>query len=444
MSRPINFHVLAELTPDQRAALLRRTEDDLSPYLERVDPIIARVKAEGDQALAACARAFDNSPVEPHQIAANEAEFAAAFQALDAEMLQVLEFAADNIRRFHEAQLPEPMWLKQMQPGVMAGDKLSPIDSVACYVPRGKGAFPSVVLMTSIPAVVAGVPKPVIITPPGPDGGIDAATLVAARLAGVERVYKCGGAQGVAAVAYGTETVPRCLKVVGPGSPWVVAAKQRLSHLIDPGIPAGPSESIVLADASADGRLCALDLLVEAEHGPDSSAYLVTDTRAVAEAALDAIPTFWAQMGAQRVDFSATVLGGPLGGIVLAESFDQAIDFVNDYAPEHLQIQSAEPWRYVGAIRNAGEILLGADTSFPLANYLLGPNAVLPTGGHARTRSALSVHDFMKRISIAYVTPDGYPRLAPATERYAQYEGFDAHANAVSAIRTALTKDSEQ
>jgi histidinol dehydrogenase len=245
----------------------------------------------------------------------------------------------------------------------------------------------------------------------------------------------------VAAVAYGTETVPRCLKVVGPGSPWVVASKQRLSHLIDPGIPAGPSESIVLADASANGRLCALDLLVEAEHGPDSSAYLVTHSRAVAEAAQAAIPTLWAQMGAQRVGFSAAVLGGPLGGIVLADSFDQAIDFVNDYAPEHLQIQSAEPWRHVGAIRNAGEILLGVDTSFPLANYLLGPNAVLPTGGHARTRSALSVHDFMKRISIAYVTPEGYPRLAPATERYAQYEGFDAHANAVSAIRTAITAD---
>src|SRR5690606_38539124 len=180
-------------------------------------------------------------------------------------------------------------------------------------------------------------------TPPRPDGGVDAATLVAARIAGVENVYKCGGAQGVAAVAYGTETVPKCAKIVGPGSPWVVAAKRVLAGVIDPGLPAGPSEAIILADATADGALAARDLIVESEHGPDSSAFLVTDSRAVAEAAMAAIPRYWAQMGEQRVGFSSTVLCGPRGGIVLAPDFDAAIAFVNAYAPEHLEIVADEP-----------------------------------------------------------------------------------------------------
>jgi histidinol dehydrogenase len=234
------------------------------------------VRDEGDAALARFARDFDKAPVDPGAIAATPADFDAAFAALDPEMVRVLEFCADRVRRFHEAQMPEEMWWKEMSPGVFAGDRINPIDSVACYVPRGKGAFPSVVMMTAIPAAVAGVPERCIVTPPGPDGRIDAATLVMARFAGVERVFKCGGAQGVAAVAYGTETVPRCVKIVGPGSPWVVAAKRLLADRIDPGPPAGPSESIIFADETANGRICALDLLIEAEHGPDSSAWLVT------------------------------------------------------------------------------------------------------------------------------------------------------------------------
>ncbi|TIU86720.1 MAG: histidinol dehydrogenase, partial [Mesorhizobium sp.] len=217
-------------------------------------------------------------------------------------------------------------------------------------------------MMTAVPAVVAGVPELAIITPPAPDGSVDAATLVAARIAGVETIYKCGGAQAVAAVAYGTETIRPALKIVGPGSPWVVAAKRLLAGVIDPGLPAGPSEAIILADDSVHGGLAALDLLIEAEHGPDSSAYLVTHSRRVAEEALAALPEHWARMTEQRVAFSTAVLTGACGGIVLTASIEESYRFINDYAPEHLEILSNDPFAHLGHITEAAEILMGPHT----------------------------------------------------------------------------------
>ncbi|MEM8552409.1 MAG: histidinol dehydrogenase [Pseudomonadota bacterium] len=431
----VSVHILKDLSQDARAALLERAETDLAPFLAKVAPIIDAVRTEGDAALARFAQQFDKSPVAESAIASTPADFDAAFEEVDKEMIAVLEMAVDNVRRFHEAQMPQELWMKEMAPGVYCGERSSPIPSVACYVPRGKGSFPSVVNMTAVPAVVAGVPQPIIVTPPGPDGKVDAATLVAARLAGVEEVYKCGGAQAVAAVAYGTDTVPRCAKIVGPGSPWVVAAKRLLADRIDPGPPAGPSESIVLADETANGRVAALDLLNESEHGPDSSAYLVTNSRAVADAVLSAIPHYWARMGEERTGYSQAVLCGPRGGVILCETMDDAIKFTNDYAPEHLQVHSKSPYDYLSALKNAGEILLGEHSAICLGNYALGPNAVLPTNAAAMTRSPLGVHDYLKLTSIAHVTKSGYERLAPKVHRFATYEGFDAHANAVSPLR---------
>ncbi len=284
-------------------------------------------------------------------------------------------------------------------------------------------------------------PNAVIVTPPGPDGHIDDATLVAAEAAGVSQVFKCGGAQAVAAVAYGTETVPKCAKIVGPGSPWVVAAKRLVADLIDTGTPAGPSESIIFADGTVDGRLCALDLLIEAEHGADSSAWLVTPDARIVEAALAALPGFFAEMSPERVRFAEAVLKGPQGGIMLCPDAESAVAFINDYAPEHLQIMSREPMAWLGSFKNAGEILLGEYTPSTLGNFVLGPNHVLPTGGWAKTASPLSVFDFMKRTSIGQVTRLGYERLAPHARVIATYEGFDAHANAVSEMRKKLLKN---
>jgi histidinol dehydrogenase len=420
------------------ANLLARTEADISSYLERSRPIVEAVRQEGDAALLRFARAFDKVEAPAMALRAEPSEFDAAARRIDPAVRAAIEHAIGNIRRFHEAQKPEEMWLKEIEPGAFAGDRFLPIDSVACYVPRGKGSFPSVVMMTTIPAVVAGVPRPIIVTPPGPDGLVDDGTLVAARAVGIEEIYKCGGAQGVAAVAYGTATVPRCLKIVGPGSPWVVAAKRLLADVIDPGIPAGPSECIVLADGSANGALAALDLIIESEHGPDSSAYLVTESMDVALAARAALPGYWQAMEPGRARFSQAVLCGPHGGIVVTKDFAAAIEFVNAYAPEHLEILVAEPMAVLGRIRNAGEILLGENTPVTLGNFVLGPNAVLPTGGAARTASPLSVFDFMKRSSVAYVTKPAYASLARHAEALARYEGFDGHARAVGAARRKL------
>jgi histidinol dehydrogenase len=419
-------------------ALLVRTETDLSDYTERVRPFLEAVRVGGDAALIRYARQFDRVTAERFDLRVTGQEFDAAFQQLPAEVIRAIEHAIDNIRRFHEAQKPEELWLKEIEPGIWTGDRHTPIDSVACYVPRGKGSFPSVVNMTVLPGIVAGVPRLVIVTPPGPDGSVDAGTLVAAKLTGVTEVYKCGGAQAVAAVAYGTETVPRCLKIVGPGSPWVVAAKRLLADIIDPGVPAGPSEAIILADDTANPALAALDLCIESEHGADSSVFLVTPSRRVAEGAAAALEGCWRDMEPGRADYSRAVLSGPQGGIVLTRDFEAALAFVNAYAPEHLEVLCAEPLAVLGRIRNAGEVLLGPYTPCTLGNFMLGPNAVLPTGGRARTASPLSVFDYMKRMTIAQVTPAGYGRVAPDAHRFATYEGFDGHARAVSALRTPL------
>ena len=438
--KPVAFHELATLSPEARAQLMRRTEADLAGYLAKVEPIVEAVRTEGDRAIVRFAREIDQVEIPPDAIAATPADFDRAFDAVDREVVEAIEYGVENIRRFHQEQKPESMWMMEVRPGAFAGDRWLPIPSVACYVPRGKGAFPSVVMMTTVPAVVAGVPDICIVTPPGPNGGFDAATLVAAKIAGVRHVYRVGGAVAVAAVAYGTDTIERCAKIVGPGSPWVVAAKRLLAGVLDTGVPAGPSESIVLADDTADGALAALDLLIESEHGPDSSAYLVTASRVVAEAALAAIPQHWKHMGKQRIEFSSTVLGGPRGGIVLAPDMEAACAFVNDYAPEHLGIHSDEPYAWLGRITNAGEILLGKHTPITLGNFVLGPNAVLPTSGWAKTFSPLSTFDFMKRSSIGHVTSAGYAEMARHARVLAAYEGFEAHANAVSELRDRLLK----
>ena len=440
MGKSVSFYDLSKISSQERKSLLARTEEDLTEFIEKVKPIIQAVRDDGDQALARFARDFDKSPVQEDAIKCTPAEFDDAVRDFDPKVTEAIRFAAESIRLFHQQQMPEPLRMTEIRPGVFGGEKTMPIPSVACYVPRGKGSFPSVLLMTVVPAVVAGVPHIVIVTPPGPGGKVDAATLVAARLAGAEEVYKCGGAQAVAAVAYGTQTVPKVDKIVGPGSPWVVAAKRLLSDILNPGTPAGPSESIVLADDTADGRLAALDLIIESEHGPDSSAFLVTDSPKVIDQARQVIPQYWDRLGETRRNFSSSVLGGPSGGLVLAPNMEEAIRFVNDYAPEHLMIHSGEPFKYLGKITNAGEVLLGENTVISIGNYVLGPNAVLPTSGAARTYSPLSVFDYLKMTSVGYVTSGAYPELAGHAHTLAVYEGFEGHALAVSELRDEIRR----
>jgi histidinol dehydrogenase len=285
-------------------------------------------------------------------------------------------------------------------------------------------------LMLVTPAGVAGVPHIVVVTPPTPDGKADAASLVAAEICGVSEVYVVGGMQAVAALAFGTETIPKVDKIIGPGSSYVSAAKRLLYGTVDVGLPAGPSEAIILADEYADPRLAALDLLVEAEHGPESAAILVTHSREVAQQALEILPGYIAELPEWRQAFINNVLSN-YGGILLTGSLNESIQFVNDYAPEHLEVLTAEPFITLNKLRNAGEILLGHFTPIPTANYCLGLNAILPTGGFARSFSSVSVQDFLKRSGVGYLSKEGYARLQGITTRLADYEDFPAHAMAI-------------
>ncbi|WP_062763203.1 histidinol dehydrogenase [Falsirhodobacter sp. alg1] len=437
----VNFKILADLSISERAALMQRSETDMSMFLEKVPAILEAVRTEGDAALVRFGTELDGAVgLTADTLQVTEAEFDEAFTLVDPEVIAAIKTGIANIRSFHEEQLPEPMTLKEIRPGAFAGDRFLPIESVALYVPRGKGSFPSVTMMTGVPAVVAGVPNVAIFTPPTKEGKVDAATLVAARLAGVKTVYKAGGAQAVAAATFGTDTVRPCHKIVGPGSPWVVAAKRLLAGQIDPGLPAGPSESIIFADDTVHGGLAALDLLIEAEHGPDSSAWLVTSSRRVAEQALAALPDHWANMTEQRVAFSKAVLCGKSGGILLTETLEEAYAFINDYAPEHLQLLSEKPFEHLGMITAAAEILMGPHTPVSIGNFCLGPNAVLPTSRGARTYGPLSVTDFIRRSSVGYVTAKAYPELAHAARTLAEYEGFSSHANAVGEARQTYLK----
>ncbi|MGI9364762.1 MAG: histidinol dehydrogenase [Rhizobiaceae bacterium] len=431
----IALHDLSKITSADRAELLRRTEDDLSEFMHKVRPIIEAVRNEGDAALVRFARQFDSAEIDEDSLAASDQDIEQAYDQLDREFIDVLRYSADNIRRFHEKQVPESQWMMEIRDGAHVGERFTPIDSVACYSPRGKGSFPSVTLMSVIPAVVAGVPEIAVLTPPGQDGKIDPATLVAADISGTRNVYKAGGAQAVAAAAFGTKTIPACVKIEGPGSPWLAAAKALLSNRIDPGMPAGPSESIVFADETANADIAALDTIIESEHGDDSSVFLVTTCSKLADQAMQMIPHYWGEMSEERVAYSSTVLNSKSGGIVLCHSHEEAYDFINDYAPEHLQILSKAPHAHVDHIRNASEILLGEDTPGSIANYMMGPNCVLPTSGAAKTRSPLGVMNFMKSCSIGELKREGFQDMARRTEVFATYEGFDAHANAVGELR---------
>lgn len=431
----IALHDLSKITSADRAELLRRTEDDLSEFMHKVRPIIEAVRNEGDAALVRFARQFDSAEIDEDSLAASDQDIEQAYDQLDREFIDVLRYSADNIRRFHEKQVPESQWMMEIRDGAHVGERFTPIDSVACYSPRGKGSFPSVTLMSVIPAVVAGVPEIAVLTPPGQDGKIDPATLVAADISGTRNVYKAGGAQAVAAAAFGTKTIPACVKIEGPGSPWLAAAKALLSNRIDPGMPAGPSESIVFADETANADIAALDTIIESEHGDDSSVFLVTTCSKLAERAAHMIPHYWDKMSEERVAYSSAVLNSKSGGIVLCRSEKEAYGFINDYAPEHLQILSKAPHAHVDHIRNASEILLGEDTPGSIANYMMGPNCVLPTSGAAKTRSPLGVMNFMKSCSIGELKREGFQDMARRTEVFATYEGFDAHANAVGELR---------
>lgn len=426
----IRFFEWATLSEADRRAILARSEQDIESVRGGVREIVETVRRDGDAALREYTRRFDEVDLSERPLTVTAAEMEAAAGMLSAEVREALDFAIDNVVRVHEAQLDTGLRTTEVRPGIYAGERATPIPSAGLYVPHGRGSFPSMLYMLAVPARVAGVDHVAVVTPPLPDGSVDPACLYAAAYCGVDTVYRVGGAHAVAALAYGTESVAPVSKLVGPGSRYVAAAKREVSGVVDTGLPAGPTESIVLADGHADPWKVSLDLMVEAEHGSDSQAILVTPSAPLAEAVREVIPELVSSVPEPRRGFLEDVFSG-YGGIIRSETMEEAAEIVNAFAPEHLQIQTREPYDTLSLIRHAGEILLGEHSVFSIANYATGANAVLPTGGNARTWSPVSVRDFVKYSSVVHVTENGYDTLRDHVIALADYEGFHTHAQAL-------------
>lgn len=426
----IRLHRWDECSSETRASILARAQQDIAARIEDVRPIVDRVRRDGDAALVEFTERFEGARVPRDRIAVRPEEFDDAERALTAQVRAALEFAVENVRRVHETQLRRALELVEVRPGLWAGERSTPIDAVGLYVPSGRGSFPSMLYMLAVPATLAGCPTIAITTPPRHDGRVDPAVLTAARICGVETVYRIGGAQAIAALAYGTATVPPVNKIVGPGSAYVAAAKRLVADIVDVGLPAGPSESIVLADGSADAWRVALDLMIEAEHGSDSSALLVTPDESLAERVIALLRELIPEVPGERRSFLEDVFSG-YGGIVVTRDIDQAIEVTNAFATEHLLIHARDARAIAAQVRNAGEILIGPHSAFSLANYAAGANAVLPTGGWARSWGPVSVRDFEKRSSLVEISETAYREMRDHVIALADYEGFHTHAAAL-------------
>lgn len=423
-----------QLGAGERLTVLNLNREGAVPFkiTRAAQDIIEGVRASGDEALRRCCKDFDGVEVDEFRLPQERID--AALDNIDPAFLAALEKAAEQIRDFHQREVQQS-WFTTRADGTMLGVKVTPVRAAGIYVPGGRAQYPSTVLMNAIPAKVAGVERVVMVTPPQRDGGISPYTLAAAKVAGVDEVYTVGGAQVIAALAYGTQSIPRVEKITGPGNAYVAAAKRLVSGEVGIDMIAGPSEVCVLADASANPAVVAADLMAQAEHDPLAACYLVTCDAQFAVEVERAVEVLVAQ--SPREDITRTSLDNE-GVIVVAADMDAAVDAVNTIAPEHLELHCENAMGLLGSIRNAGAIFVGAWSSEPLGDYVAGPNHTLPTGGTAMFSSPLSVDDFVKRSSVICYTPQGLMNDAPATQVMARREGLWAHALSAGLRRRVL------
>ncbi len=424
---------------DRRASLLRRgTEKIFDPALQdSIRKIVDDVRANGDLAVCEALWRFDGCEISPDRLPVSDDEFEQAGRAVSPEVLAAARQAIENIRAFNEYATREREWRTEIRPGLIVGEKLTPIASVGLFVPSGKGSFPSVLTQLGVPAVVAGVPEITVVVPPVPGGRgeVDPAVLCVARELGIKKVLRANGPAGIAALAFGTESFPRVRKVVGPGSPPVQAAQIQCQLFgCHTQMLCGPSESLILADDSADVRLLAADLLNEAEHGPDSSSVLVTSSEQLLGAVQQELSKQLSELPQPRRSYAEAALGQN-GGCVLAADLDEAVEVANEYAPEHMQlvVDPASEDATVARLDHAGELLLGQNTPICAGNYVIGVPATLPTGGFARVTSGVTAQTFLKRMSIAKADRRTLEEMVPAIIALADHEGFPAHAAAARA-----------
>lgn len=420
-------HLNEECKRNLLVELLKRSPNQYGEYQERVNQILDTVKKEGDQAIFEYTKKFDGADVTKETILVTEKEIQEAYEQVDETLIGILRKAKQNIQVYHEKQR-QYSWFDSKPDGTMLGQKITALQKVGVYVPGGKAVYPSSVLMNVIPAKVAGVDEVVMVTPPGKDGKVNPNTLVAAKEAGVDRIYKVGGAQAIGALAFGTESIPKVDKIVGPGNIYVALAKKSVFGYVSIDSIAGPSEILVIADETANPRYVAADLLSQAEHDELASAILVTTSTELAKRVSEEVDKFVEELS--RTEIMKKSLDN-YGYILLADTMDDVIDIANEIASEHLEIMTKNPYDIMMKIRNAGAIFIGEYSSEPLGDYFAGPNHVLPTNGTAKFFSPLSVDDFIKKSSIIAYSKEALELVHSDIERFANAEQLTAHANSI-------------
>ena len=421
---------ILKLTEDTRKDilqnLLKRSPNNYGEFEGRVNAIIEEVRNNRDQAVFNYTKQFDGADINAGNILVTEEEIAEAYEQVDTTLLAVIRKSLVNIKKYHEKQV-QNSWFTT-EDGIILGQKVTALATVGVYVPGGKAVYPSSVLMNVLPAKVAGVDRIVMCTPPGKDGKVYPSTLVAAKEAGVDEIYKVGGAQAIAAMAFGTESVPKVDKIVGPGNIYVALAKKAVFGYVSIDSIAGPSEILVLADETANPRYIAADLLSQAEHDEMASAILITTSQKLAEEVSAEIDQFVAELSRKEIIQKSL---DNYGYILVADNMEEAIDTVNAIASEHMEIVTADPFHVMTKIRNAGAIFIGEYSSEPLGDYFAGPNHVLPTNGTAKFFSALSVDDFIKKSSIISYSREALEKVHKDIEQFAECEKLTAHANSI-------------
>ena len=397
-----------------------------------VADILYDVRKNGDKAVLAYCAKFDKAELTTLEVSKEEIE--EALNLVEPEFLEILREAAANIRAFHSRQVRNSFVLAD-RPGIVLGQKVTPIEKVGVYVPGGTAAYPSTVLMDTIPAKIAGCPQIVMVTPPGKDGKINPAILAAASIAGVDRIFKVGGAQAIAALAYGTESIPKVDKIVGPGNAFVAEAKKQVFGMVSIDMIAGPSEILVIADGKSNPVHVAADLLSQAEHDKMASAVLVTDSEALAKAVADELERQLPKLPREEIARASIDNNGK---IIVAENLMQGIEIANEIAPEHLELMVDDPFAYLDAVKNAGSIFMGRSCPEALGDYFAGPNHTLPTSGTARFSSPLSVDDFVKKSQFSYYTADALASVADKIAAFAEKEGLRAHGRSVTIRKEGL------
>ena len=407
--------------------LLKRSPNSYGTYEAKVNEIIQDVRENGNSAVFSYTKKFDGAEIDASNILVTEEEIKEAYEKVDQKLLAIIRKSLVNIREYHEKQR-QYSWFDSKENGIILGQKVTPLKNVGVYVPGGKAVYPSSVLMNVIPAKAAGVDRIIMTTPPGPDGKVFPSTLVAANEAGVDRIYKAGGAQAVAAMAFGTESIPKTDKIVGPGNIYVALAKKAVFGYVSIDSIAGPSEILVLADESANPRFVAADLLSQAEHDEMASAILITTSKSLAERVSEEAEAFAGQLSREKI-IRASLEN--YGYILVADTMEDAIETVNEIASEHLEIMTKDPFEVMTKIRNAGAIFIGAYSSEPLGDYFAGPNHVLPTNGTAKFFSPLSVDDFIKKSSIISYSREALLPVYQDIVQFAECEELTAHANSI-------------